>query len=517
MSSQRRKAFTIEEKSAIICRLENGESNSRLAKEFGVGHSTISMIFKNKNRIKQSFNSNVLKPKRLRKSRQENVDQALIHWFKNMRNKGIPVSGPKLQEKANGFAARFGILDFNCSASWISRFKVRHNIVAEKIVGESSSVDQNSTTNWLISVWPNLRKQFSDDDIFNADETGLFYKLMPNKTLKFNCENCSGGKLSKDRITVMVAANMSGTAKKKLLIIGKSQKPRCFRSVKSLPVDYAINRKAWMTSELFEKWLRDRDRDLVKKKKKILLLVDNCPAHPNVTDLKSITLAFLPPNSTSVLQPMEQGIIRLLKMNFRKNLEMINCVDANENNSSTKITVLDAHLMVNDAWNKMSQSTIHNCFKQAGFIESHDGLEHEFDEEDDIPLSLWSRNLNSDSLAAPEMWEDYVDIDSALLTFEEPSDENIVQNISAKDQLESDGEEEVEEAPLPTAEEALKAAELLSRFVHSNIENDNLTIAMSSIHNSIKECYYNKMKKTKADKNHRLLTVKNTLVCVIMC
>lgn len=102
-----------------------------------------------------------------------------------MRNKGIPISGPMLQEKANGFASRFGILDFNCSASWISRFKVRHNIVAGKIVGESSSVDQNSTTNWLISVWPNLRRQFSDDEIFNADETGLFYKLRPDKTLKF--------------------------------------------------------------------------------------------------------------------------------------------------------------------------------------------------------------------------------------------------------------------------------------------------------------------------------------------
>ncbi|KAF9823106.1 hypothetical protein SFRURICE_019344 [Spodoptera frugiperda] len=128
--------------------------------------------------------------------------------------------------------------------------------------------------------------------------------------------------------------------------------------------------------------------------------------------------------------------------------------------------------------------------------------EHEFDEEDDIPLSLWSRNLNSDSLAAPEMWEDYVDIDSGLLTSEEPTDENIVQNISALEKFESDGEEEeeVEEAPLPTAEEALKAAELLSRFVHSNIENDNLTIAMSSIHNSVRVCFYNKMKKQKQTK-----------------
>ncbi|XP_008552099.1 uncharacterized protein LOC103574431 [Microplitis demolitor] len=223
---------------------------------------------------------------------------------------------------------------------------------------------------------------------------------------------------------------MSGTEKKKLLIIGKSQKPRCFKGVKSLPVDYANNRKAWITSEVFEKWLRDWDRDLVKKKKKVLLLVDNCPAHPNVTDLKSITLAFLPPNTTSL-----------------------------------------------------------------GFIESHNGLpihisEHEFDEEDDIPLPLWSRNLNSDSLAAPEMWEDYVDIDSGLVKSEEPTDENIVQNISAKEQLESDGEEEVEEAPLPTAEEALKAAELLSRFVHSNIENDNLTIATCLLYTIVLETVF---------------------------
>ncbi|CAK1593399.1 unnamed protein product [Parnassius mnemosyne] len=69
MTSQRRKEFTIEEKGTIICRLENGESNSSLAREFGDGHSTMSMIFKNNNQIKESFNSNVLKPKRLRKSR----------------------------------------------------------------------------------------------------------------------------------------------------------------------------------------------------------------------------------------------------------------------------------------------------------------------------------------------------------------------------------------------------------------------------------------------------------------
>nr|XP_032524103.1 tigger transposable element-derived protein 4-like [Danaus plexippus plexippus] len=183
-----------------------------------------------------------------------------------MNNKRMPISSPMLQEKANVFAASFGILDFNCSTSWISRFKVRHNILAGKIIGESSTVDQNSTINWLASVWLNLRRQFSDNDLFLSDQTGLSYKLMSNKILKFKGETCREDNLSKERITVMAAANLRGTKKKKLLIFEKSQKPRCLRSVKSLPVDYAFNRRAWMTSKHYKKWLRYWDRDLVRKK-----------------------------------------------------------------------------------------------------------------------------------------------------------------------------------------------------------------------------------------------------------
>ena len=40
------------------------------------------------------------------------------------------------------------------------------------------------------------------------------------------------------------------------------------------------------------------------------MIVDNCPAHPHVKGLKSVKLVFLPPNTTSVIQPMDQGVIR---------------------------------------------------------------------------------------------------------------------------------------------------------------------------------------------------------------
>lgn len=87
-SPKRRKCFSIEEKSAIIQRLEAGESNASLAKELGVCQSTISTILRNKNKIKSVFNLNILSPKRMRKSSQKEVEEALMQWFK--------VSSPKL-------------------------------------------------------------------------------------------------------------------------------------------------------------------------------------------------------------------------------------------------------------------------------------------------------------------------------------------------------------------------------------------------------------------------------------
>jgi len=71
----------------------------------------------------------------------------------------------------------------------------------------------------------------------------LFFKLLPEKTLEFKGLDCSGGKRSKETLTVMVCANMSGTEKIPILVIGKSANPRCFKNVKTLPTQYTSNKK----------------------------------------------------------------------------------------------------------------------------------------------------------------------------------------------------------------------------------------------------------------------------------
>lgn len=86
MSQKRkRKGFSIEEKSYIIWRLQNGESNSEIAKECGVSHFTISTIWKDRDKIKTLFENNSLKIKRSRTSEHQVMEEALLTWFKHQR------------------------------------------------------------------------------------------------------------------------------------------------------------------------------------------------------------------------------------------------------------------------------------------------------------------------------------------------------------------------------------------------------------------------------------------------
>lgn len=214
--------------------------------------------------------------------------------------------------------------------------------------------------------------------MYNADETGIYFRATPDRTHTFAHEPPSGGKKSKERITAMVCSNMDGTDKRKLLIIGKSKAPRCFKNCGELPVDYHANSNAWMTSEIYTTWLRSWDKEL---KRKILVLVDNCPAHPKVPGLKNITVEFLPPNTTSIIQPMDQGIIKNLKTYYRKQLceRLISLIDSQDPSTEAplpfdklaikNVTLLNAITMLAIAWNSVTQPTLQNCFRKGGFTE----------------------------------------------------------------------------------------------------------------------------------------------------
>ena len=95
-----------------------------------------------------------------------------------------------------------------------------------------------------------IRREYLDVDIFNADETGLFWRMLPDTTHVLKGQTCAGGKRAKNRITVLVGTSAMGE-KLPLLVIGRYAKPRCFKN-SSPPIKYVSNKKAWMTAEIFE-------------------------------------------------------------------------------------------------------------------------------------------------------------------------------------------------------------------------------------------------------------------------
>ena len=163
-----------------------------------------------------------------------------------------------------------------------------------------------------MNILPELISNYEPKDIFNADETALFYKAMPDKTMYYSNLDCNKTKICKERISLLLTANMDGSEKLKPVAIGTSENPRCFKNINkaNLPVYYRNNTKAWINATIFREWLIKIDKQMKTQNRKILLFLDNFGGHsPNNKEapfaLTNIKIVYFPANCTSVIQPMD--------------------------------------------------------------------------------------------------------------------------------------------------------------------------------------------------------------------
>ncbi|XP_037521072.1 tigger transposable element-derived protein 4 [Rhipicephalus sanguineus] len=362
-----------------------------------------------------------------------------------MRSQDIPLSGPVILAKAADFALQLDYDDFAASDGWLHRFRERYDLVFRAVSGEMNAVNMETCEGWRSEVLQGYMEKYSPQDIFNANETALFFKLLLAKTITYKGDKCTGGKKSKERITVMLVANMTGTEKLLLFVIGKSRNPRCFKNIWSLPSDYAANKKAWMTGELFAQWLGKLDKKFERCGRKVLLLVDNCSAHKVDVETKAIELAFLPANTTAVLQPMDQGIIKNLKSFYRRQMleRIILC-------NNYQVMLLSALHMLVRVWEQVTALTIANCYRHCGF--STEALQA-----DEPPVLEHGVTAPMADVLEDVCFADYVDVDSSAVVCGALTDDDITCQVrSAEPVAASDDDEEEDEAPVrPSAAEVM--------------------------------------------------------------
>lgn len=369
MSSGKRKNREFDEKLLIIQEVDKKTPRSDICKRFNLAKSSLSAILKDREKIYDALASGNFSPKtkRMRTAKFEDIEILVFEWHQRVRSSSVAISGDMIKEKALSIAQDFEISEFKASEGWLSKFLKRFNLTSQAVCGELSKVNETTAVDWL-SYFKTLKNKFSPEDIFNVDETGLFFNLLPDRTYAVKGEKCHGGENSKQRLTIVLDCNSTGTEKLRPWVIGKSKKPRCFKNLDLtlLPCDYSNQKNSWIDGPAFRKWLLKLNQSFIAKNRRILLTMDNCKPH-DVTNLSlsNITVQFFSANTTSRLQPLDQGIISILKRNYRKQLVQSSIEAIDSGREIRKWNVLDAIRAVGSAWKSIPENHIKNCFTKA--------------------------------------------------------------------------------------------------------------------------------------------------------
>ena len=502
----KRKDLSASEKVQVIdYKKENPSAGVQsIAEKFSCSKSQIQSILAKKDEISEHYGANKNAHfKKARLSQFKNVDQATYEWYQKARSKNIPVTGPMLQEKAKRANEELGDATFNASNGWLDRFKKRYNITSKVISGEAGGVSEETVASWKERL-PSILSGYSPENVLNMDETGQFYRALPNRSLAEVSKQCTGGKKSKERITCAFFVNAAGGSEEPI-VIGKSKSPRCFKAIKDrsqLPCSYFNQAKSWMDFNILDEVLSKLNRKLARKQRNVILFLDNAPCHPR--DMKGkydhIKIVFFPPNCTSRLQPLDLGIIQAFKLKYMK-LMLTHVVskiyDCNYATEVCKcVDLLQAIRWITQAWESVSDSTIKKCFAKAGILSADESLvafpadHREFDPFEDLDsgelvqvnslLSDTSSVSESDTPSAVEALE----ATSTLPTYKELSanwEEEFFSTLSAftlQNSEEDDSDDDIVEITAKPKEvkiKSLKEAMSMLEDVTEYLTDENLT------------------------------------------
>ena len=284
---QKKVVLTVENKLEIIDLLRKGTSYTVISEKYGIGRSTITNIKNNEAKLK-SFKEKMtemgikeITTKSMKIGAFEKLDEALYIWFRQQREKDMPISGSLLTEKAKVLYGRLypdSSTVFCASTRFKWQFCKRHNLLSISIQGEQGSADVLFACEFQHD-FSEVLSEYSTEQVFNCDETRCFTRAEMN----------------------------------------------------NLPVVYKAQKNAWVNCTIFSFWFHEKfvphvQEELRKigKEPKAVLIMHNCAAHPDEELLISrdglVKALFLPPNVTSLILLMDQGVLEALKWRYRKSL-----------------------------------------------------------------------------------------------------------------------------------------------------------------------------------------------------
>lgn len=420
-----RKRITLNVKLDVLQRHESGIRPVDIGRAMGLPPTTVRSIIKESDKIKKfSKQDTPLNTVRLsaRNGIMIEMERLLLSWIYYETEHGMRPTLVSIQEKARSIYEELkihysdisNIEPFRASRGWFERFKRRANLqnivtvtststdemeASTSVDGiEATSTDSKEIISFHYNEIENLHMESNSNDItlkeiieegdygpqqvFNVDETGLFWKRMPSTTYISREEFSSTSyNVSRDRLSLLLGSNATGDFKLKPLLVYHTETPRALKGYckNKLSVIWRTNKEAWVTQSVFEDWFVSYFCPAVKYycfehnlPNKALLIIDNASGHPTALDDLSdnVKVIFLPANSNFLLQPMNQGIITTFKAYYHRKIftQALKVVEPGCNTTIDEFwqnyDILKAIDNIFAAWNEITISCINRSWER---------------------------------------------------------------------------------------------------------------------------------------------------------
>ena len=177
----------------------------KLAEIFKIGKTAAANILKEEKSIRSQHELFRGKSKkRNRPSKYQKINDILYLWYQRSCASNMFPNGPMLKEEAMAIKESLqdsSIDQFRASDGWLDTWKSAYAIKERRIVGEAGDVAEETITSWM-EIIQELTEGYSSENIWNMDESGCFFKALPDKGLIEKGKEAKGGKRSKQRFTI---------------------------------------------------------------------------------------------------------------------------------------------------------------------------------------------------------------------------------------------------------------------------------------------------------------------------
>lgn len=303
----------------------------------------------------------------------EEAERLLSDWHNEMVViRGLGVTIGALMTKLKEFTSLYNEMNETALRSKIHRFMERHNLVLRRVTSYQT-VAQDALQP-IIDTFSQEVQSFLDDErmdfsqVYNMDQTAIFFDMPPSYTVvergvRRNRIQLNGNNYKK-RVTVILLVRSDGQKYKPLIVFKAVPGARIAHEIEEYDDDevhHTVQENAWTDEEVLKTWNEEIWSPIIERNPgNKLLFLDSLKLHKQNEKLlknnnREVNVKYIPEYCTPLLQPLDIGVIKVFKKNFRRIWS---------NNPDVEITRAILSTWIKQAWREVPEEAISKSFRQ---------------------------------------------------------------------------------------------------------------------------------------------------------